>query len=219
MGIPERKEREKKMRQKQIQDAAKEVFLEKGFRMATMEDIARKAELSPATIYLYFKNRDELYASLNLASLEFLQKEIENISNNGKIPVERKLLTLKKVFLKTYYHDPLILRNILHMQVEGTLGMISSDLMLQIQRITRQCRRGVFSIFEQGIKEGKFINGPIPALSDVVWGLFTGVVVWEISKKTFDSNKNHLESTLDLAFRTLVRGLTKERQSEDKFVR
>lgn len=142
MGILERKEREKKIRQKQIQDAAKEVFLEKGFKMATMEDIAKRAELSPATIYLYFKNKDELYASLNLNTLEFLQKEIEKISNNGKMPVERKLLQLKKAFLKTYYYDPLILRNILHMQVEGTLGMISSDLILEIQRITRQCRRG-----------------------------------------------------------------------------
>ncbi|MDJ0990367.1 MAG: helix-turn-helix domain-containing protein, partial [Desulfobacterales bacterium] len=34
--------------------AAKKVFSIKGFTKTTMEDIAREAELSPGTLYLYF---------------------------------------------------------------------------------------------------------------------------------------------------------------------
>ncbi|NIR14250.1 MAG: helix-turn-helix transcriptional regulator [Desulfobacterales bacterium] len=58
MGIEERKEREKQMRRRQIIDAAEKVFAEKGFSGATIENIAEQAELSPATLYLYFKNKD-----------------------------------------------------------------------------------------------------------------------------------------------------------------
>ena len=61
MGIQERKERERERRRQQIIVAAKKVFSEKGFNKATMDDIAGEAELSPGTLYLYFKNKEELY--------------------------------------------------------------------------------------------------------------------------------------------------------------
>ena len=77
MGIRERKDREKDLRRQQIQEAAKELFLLKGFNSSTMEDIAKKAELSPATIYLYFKNKDELYVSLNLSSIQYFTNNIK----------------------------------------------------------------------------------------------------------------------------------------------
>ena len=56
MGIKERKKREREMRRQQIMVAAKRVFTQKGYEKSTMEDIAREAELSPGTLYLYFEN-------------------------------------------------------------------------------------------------------------------------------------------------------------------
>ena len=79
MGIEERKEREKKQRRRQLIDAAEKVFAAKGFSGATIENIAEEAELSPATLYLYFKNKDELYASLNLKMLEVLIEKMEGV--------------------------------------------------------------------------------------------------------------------------------------------
>lgn len=46
------------MRRQQIQEAAKEIFLLKGFNSTTMEDIAKKAELSPAFIYFTIAHID-----------------------------------------------------------------------------------------------------------------------------------------------------------------
>ena len=60
MGILERKERERERRRQQIIVAAKKVFSEKGFNKATMDDIAGEAELSPGTLYLYFKNKEDI---------------------------------------------------------------------------------------------------------------------------------------------------------------
>ena len=89
MGIQERKEREKERRRQQIMVAAKRVFTEKGFSSATMEDIAAKAELSAGTLYLYFKSKDELYASLSLRVLQYLN-----------IRKARKLETLESIHKK-----------------------------------------------------------------------------------------------------------------------
>ena len=60
MGIAERRQREKESRIRHIRDSAAAVFFEKGFEAATMEDIAARAEISKAAIYLYFKSKEDL---------------------------------------------------------------------------------------------------------------------------------------------------------------
>jgi AcrR family transcriptional regulator len=212
LGIPERKEREKAMRRQQIQDAAKNVFLDRGFSPTTMEDIAQASELSVSTIYLYFKTKDELFASLTLITLEFLHNEIQKVVKIKEAPAEEKILLLKTALLNTFRHDPLILRNIIHIQLEENIQMISKDLLYQIQNLTHKCLQGMASIFEGGIKEEQFLDEHTMALTDIAWSLFTGVVVWESSKKRLNTNKDYLESTLDLAFRVFSRGIAKDKQ-------
>jgi len=167
----------------------------------------------PLYIYIpYFKTKDELFASLNLDTLEFLHKEIEKVVNARELPTEKKMSLLKTALLNTFRHDPLILRNILHIQTEEKLQMISEDLLSQIQELTHKCLKGMASIFEEGIKEKKFINEHTMALTDIAWSLFTGIVVWESSKSRLNPNKEFLESTFDLAFNIFSRGMAIDKQ-------
>lgn len=64
MGIQERKEREREQRKAAIISCAMKVFLAKGIANATMEEIAECAELSKATLYLYFKSKAEIMFSV-----------------------------------------------------------------------------------------------------------------------------------------------------------
>lgn len=43
-----------------IQAAAKTVFLEKGYAETKINDIAKAADISPSTIYLYFSGKKDL---------------------------------------------------------------------------------------------------------------------------------------------------------------
>ena len=61
MGIAERKEREKMEMHDRILQAATVMFLEDGYEKTSIRNIADKIEYSPATIYLYFKDKDELH--------------------------------------------------------------------------------------------------------------------------------------------------------------
>jgi len=72
MGIAERREREKEQRRVDIIDAAEQVFFSKGWQTATMDDVAQASELSKATLYLYFKNKEELYAAILVRGSEIL---------------------------------------------------------------------------------------------------------------------------------------------------
>lgn len=48
-----------------ILDAAKSIFLEKGFGSTSIRNIAEKIEYSPGTIYLYFSDKDEIFHELH----------------------------------------------------------------------------------------------------------------------------------------------------------
>jgi AcrR family transcriptional regulator len=64
VGIFERKEREKAERRSLIMGCAKELILERGVEKVSMDDIARKAELSKGTLYLYFSTKDVLFNAI-----------------------------------------------------------------------------------------------------------------------------------------------------------
>ncbi len=72
MGIQERRQREKMRRSNEIIDAAEEVIFEKGINSATMDDIAQRAELSKATLYVYYANKDEILLAIQKRALDKL---------------------------------------------------------------------------------------------------------------------------------------------------
>ena len=211
MSIRERKEREKIMRRQQIQNAAKELFIQKGFSSTTIEEIAEKAELSPATLYLYFRNKEELYVSLILITLQYLYDQIGKVYHHKKLSIESKILRFKDAMYTTYQYDPLLLRIILHVQLEGTLSSVSRDLRDQITDSSREVMRMIADVYGEGVRQGKFREAPTMAQADIIWSMFTGLVIWEESKKRMNPRKDFLKPTLSRAFDIFCRGIKKEK--------
>lgn len=209
MGIQERKEREKERRRQQIIVAAKRVFLKKGLTKTTMEDIARESELSPGTLYLYFKNKEELLASLSLRILQYLSIRVEQVmETNDQSPLER-LDQLIEALYDVYEFDPLIIINMFHLQSSETLKNLSSKVLMEIKTLSKKTIDHMADIFEDGIKQGVFIDRHPVALADILWSLFSGVILWESSKKIIDQDKDHLKPTLEFAFELFCSGLKK----------
>lgn len=207
MGIRERKAREKERRRQQIIVAAKRVFSQKGFNKATMEDIAEEAELSPGTLYLYFKNKEELYASLSLRILQYLRIRVEHVHKDaGPNPVD-KLNALIEAMFDVYDFDPSVIINMFHLQSSETLKNLSPELMGQIKELSRQSINDIARIFEEGIKAGVFVKAHPIALADIHWSLFSGVILWEASKKIINQDKDYLKDTLESAFKIFSRGI------------
>ncbi|KPA09155.1 transcriptional regulator, TetR family [Candidatus Magnetomorum sp. HK-1] len=206
MGIKERKEREKERRRQQIMVAAKRVFSDKGFSRATMEDIAKEAELSAGTIYLYFKNKDELCASLTLRILQYLQMRVEHVHNEKDLSIEEKVNSLKEALYDVYEFDPLILRNMFHLHSSETFKNLSSELLDEINRLSRKSIHTIGIVFEDSLKDGNFANRNAMEIAYVVWAVFSGLALWEESRQTF-AYEGNLKETLELAFEIFRRGL------------
>jgi len=207
MGIRERKERERERRRQQIMVAAKRVFTEKGFGKATMEDIAKEAELSPGTLYLYFKNKDELYASLSLRILQYLTIRLEHVNAEPLEDAHQRLTALKEAMFDVYEFDPLILINMFHMQSSETLKNLSPQLLKEIETLSRNSLQVMAGIFEEGIQRKMFVDKHPTAVADILWSLFSGIVLWETSKKIINDEKNFLKETFDTAFDIFSHGI------------
>ncbi|MGD8662279.1 MAG: TetR/AcrR family transcriptional regulator, partial [Desulfobacterales bacterium] len=200
MGIQERKQRERERRRQQIIVAAKRVFSEKGYSKSTMEDIAREAELSPGTLYLYFKNKDELYASLSLRILQYLNIRLEDVKKEKDVEPHKKIAAIKEALFDVYQFDPMILINMFHLQSSETLKNLSSPLLENITELSRNSLTILAAIFKDDTGQDRYASHHPAAMADIVWSLFTGVVLWEESKRMIDIEKEFLKQTLDVAF-------------------
>ena len=209
MGIQERKQRERERRRQQIIVAAKRVFSERGFSKTTMEDIAREAELSPGTLYLYFKNKDELYASLSLRILQYMNIRLEDVKKEKDSDTAQKIASIKEALFDVYQFDPMILINMFHLQSSETLKNLSSPLLDNISELSRNSLQILADIFKNSSDDKTVLTRQPTAVADIVWSLFTGVVLWEESKRMIDDDKDYLKHTLDIAFEIFARGVTK----------
>jgi AcrR family transcriptional regulator len=88
MGITERKERDRVEMRQRIIDAAIEMFLQEGYEKTSIRNIAEKIEYSPATIYLYYKDKDELLYDVQGQAFEKLDKAFRD-NAVAKDPLKR----------------------------------------------------------------------------------------------------------------------------------
>ena len=86
MGVQERKAREKQELRQEILGAARDLFIEQGYEAVSMRKIADRIEYSPTTIYLYFKDKDDLFDCLCSDTFEKLVEQLESIPEGD--PVE-----------------------------------------------------------------------------------------------------------------------------------
>ncbi len=125
-----------------------------------MENIAEEAEFSPATLYLYFKNKDELFASLNLRMLQDLIRRMEHVRDGKDLSPEKRIMALEKALYEVYLTDPLNVVNVLRFQSKGRLRNLSPELSSQIRDCTKQYIRAIADFFEEGVREGVFLDLP-----------------------------------------------------------
>lgn len=64
MGVLERRERERTELREKILDAARELFITDGYEGVSMRKVAEKIEYSPTAIYVYFKDKEDLFHEL-----------------------------------------------------------------------------------------------------------------------------------------------------------
>jgi len=206
MGIRERRERERERRRQQIIVAAKRVFSANGFQKATMGEIAREAELSSGTLYIYFKKKEELYASLSLRILRYLLIRLEHIDSEASSI--HQIQQLEEAMFDVYAFDSRIVLNIFHLHPKELLDNLSMQLVGEIEGLFNKAMQKIARVFEAGIEAGAISGLSSTTLAEIFWSLFTGAVLWQAGlSPSADRDEETFKRMLGGAFDVFRRGL------------
>lgn len=88
MGVKERRAREKSETRDKILDAARELFVTKGYEGVSMRRVAEKIEYSPTAIYVHFSDKQQLFHELCQQDYARLA-EVFQSSAMSSDPIER----------------------------------------------------------------------------------------------------------------------------------
>ncbi len=185
MGTAERKEREKLHRKEEILNAAERVFFEKGLALATMDEIAERAELSKGTLYLYYKSKEDLYMAIICRGHQILLKMFQEGASTGE-PAVKLLENLGQAYYAFYkrHHDYFRMFSFsenaqLHSQVSEEMKNTCAE--------SGECLGGVVeSVIQKGIEDGGFRPAVNPVeMSIILWAHCRGVmeIIDHISSK------------------------------------
>lgn len=185
MGMESRKIREQRPRKQLILEAAKKVAAANGFHKTTMSQVAREAAISPGTIYLYFKNKEELFGSLVLNPLQFIELSIGDIwRTHKKANVGSKIAALQRVLIEAYKFDPVIFANLFHLLSVERLDCLTPHVLSRVKQIFRKIHRHLVNLFNDGKVKTEAVN-PLKAMDNLFFVLLSGVTIWS-------SIRNHL---------------------------
>lgn len=175
MGITERKNKEKQELKALILEAARTLFLERGIEETSMRNIADRIEYSPATIYLYFKDKDEILHELHSQGFQELGARM-TVLQAVSDPLER-LKALGRVYLEfarensEMYDLMFISKSPMHFidkmdELHWTEGKRAFDFLLQT---VKDC-----------MAAGRFSGHDPEALSFLIWSSVHGMSALEI---------------------------------------
>jgi AcrR family transcriptional regulator len=177
MGIAERKRREKEKRRQAIIEAAEKVFFTKGIEPATMDDVAEEAELSKGTLYLYFKNKDDLLHAIVHRGLHILYTRFEKVAAGPELGIE-KLQAIGKAYIGFFQED----RNHFDIMMHKDPNQIELDDIEENPNIAccKETGDRIFSLLvkvvETGIADGSVRPDLEPLkLAITLWGQLSGV--------------------------------------------
>jgi len=155
-----RKERERQRRQREFLERAEELFAQKGFHSATIQEISEKSEFAVGSIYHMFRNKDEIYTALLQMRLEEYVSLLEERIENAKDPLEKIEALIETKFQYFSEHKPF-----LKLFMDTTLG---SGWDVQIGGVQQLILRYeaylhlLTGIFEEGIQKKLFTgNDPV----------------------------------------------------------
>ena len=102
-----RRDREKVEMRQLIVDTAIKICIEEGYEKLSLRGIALRIEYAPGTIYLYFKDKDELFHAMHEWAFKKLLVEFDEKLSGIKNPIER-LRGISETYINFAFTNPVL---------------------------------------------------------------------------------------------------------------
>lgn len=203
MSVKLRREREKENLRQEILDAAREMFATEGYKNVSMRKIADKIEYSPTTIYLYFKDKADLFHQICEETFARLARRLSEINaeETDTLKALRKGLRAYVEFgLEHPNHYEVTFITPLIENVESDEHSFEGSLGEQAFGFLKKC-------VSDAISAGKIKSGNVDLISQTLWAGVHGLTSLLIGHSNFPFVEK--EKLIDSLIDTMIEGLKK----------
>jgi AcrR family transcriptional regulator len=168
----ERKAQERQARRRRIQEAARTVFAERGYAGASIELIARAAQLSVGAIYLYFRSKEDLYVSLVEDTLTVFDVEMAQVREQAE--VSKRLRETWGILVRWAEKDaegPRILRLLAQPAIRPQL---SDEVVAAVSAGLSRIQDHMGACIADGIHAGIYRQVNAREIADLAWSVLLG---------------------------------------------
>ena len=174
--IAERRQEEKERRRADIIDATEAVAAVVGWDAMTMDQVARKARLSRALLYVYFKDKTDLLFGLCERALATLTQRFSEAISRQKLGLDQ-LTAIGRAYIAFSQEFPVYFEVMARCELlspEPTADSNEGAAMLKGDA----CRNLMVEVIETGIRDGSIRAdvGDPKIVSTALWGFMHGVL-------------------------------------------
>jgi AcrR family transcriptional regulator len=190
---------EHEKRRREILEKALDVFVDEGFENVTMQKIADRCDITRTTLYIYFKNKKEIFNYSIKQFLNEFESDIQGVRKNRDLNSVDKLIRVLSVIFERLEENRRLLSVILDYLLY--LSKSDSDPNERVRRRTLRLRHILASMVIEGIRAGEIVSLDIRAADDLFYGLIESAIFRMVVLKR--SSAEELKQAMELAVQQL----------------
>lgn len=198
--------------------AAGELFESKGIDSTTMNEIAKKAGYSKATLYVYFQNKEEIVGYLVLHSMNKLKEYLASALVSEK-DFKGKYLDICRAMVLYEEEYPYYFSMVLdHINIDFEHSLCEESER-ETFRVGEEINALLVSFFTCGIEKGAFKNQlDIKSVIFSIWGMLSGFIQLAANKQEYIAQEMHMakEEFLERGFLFLYAAIGKKENNGDR---
>ncbi|BBJ44911.1 TetR/AcrR family transcriptional regulator [Streptomyces antimycoticus] len=157
---------------RRLVSAAVHAFAERGYHATTTRDIASRAGMSPAALYIHYKTKEELLYQISKVGHERALEIVERERDSAGTPAER-LARAVRAFVRWHAEHHMTAR-----VVQYELGALAEEHHAEVIAVRKATDGAVRSIIEDGVKAGAFDVPEVRGATVAVLSLCIDVARW-----------------------------------------
>lgn len=185
-------------RKQEILQKSLDVFIEEGYEDATFQKIADRCGITRTTLYIYFKNKHEIFLGSIKELLSEMETALKNIIKDETLSAEtalRKILeTLTDACERNKKLFSVLLNYLMQLRKSGV------DTGERVRRRVIRLRHLLSTIIIKGIQKGEFKEINVKDINETLYGLMESAIfrIAVLNRDDVEDIKQALNSTVDL---------------------
>ena len=208
--IAERRQEEKERRRADLIDAAEAVAAEVGIEAMTMDEVARKARLSRALLYVYFQNKPDLLLALCERALTSLHARFEAAAAQEPASGRAQIGAMGRAFVAFSREQPVYYDALAKFAMRSPSGLASDSNEHACLLCGDRVHQTMVASIERGMQDGSIRPdvGPPALVGLTLWGLMAGVIQLAATKSAVIEHRGFdADRLIDQALRLASDGL------------